>query len=241
MSRIKNIESSWTDFDDTIINLLNRCIDGNVLEIGAGANPYLSKDLVDRYKITYTIHDIDIDELNKAEGDHFSKLSGDLSEVKGSYDFVFSKMVLEHIDKPIEFHGEVKRLLNEQGTACHFFATLFNMASLANKYLPEYITQKLQAKFVKRDLHQFDKFKAFYHWCYGPTKKNVNRYADNGFEIVSYIGFGGHNYFWNRPFLYWFEKRWSMLIVKYQLSYFCSNAIVVLKKSNLDLKSSSNA
>ncbi len=139
-------------------------------------------------------------------------------------------MVLEHIKDPASFHKHCFDLLKADGKAIHFFATLYNIASLTNYLLPDFFTQKLQNVFIKRNLYQQDKFSAYYHWCYGPTRKNIERFKTCGFIIESYFGFSGHNYFYKNKVLYWLEKKWSALLVKFQNALFCSNAIIILKR-----------
>ena len=201
-----------------------------VMEIGAGANPYLSEETCQKYNLDYHIQDIDGSEIDKVEGNYATKHHCSIEQINGHFDLIFSVMVLEHIEDPKKFHQQIFKLLSEKGLALHFFATLYNIASLTNKVLPESISRYLQKIFIPRNLYQNDKFIAFYKWSFGPTRKNIARFRSLNYRIKLYIGFCGHNYFWKWPFLYFMEKKWSSILVKKRYSYLCSNAIILLSK-----------
>jgi 2-polyprenyl-3-methyl-5-hydroxy-6-metoxy-1,4-benzoquinol methylase len=203
-----------------------------VLEIGAGANPSISQELADQFDINYFIQDIDSEELRKVKGYHFTILHQSIDTIEGQYDLIISKMVLEHTPNPLSFHQNIHRLLKPDGKAIHFFATLYNIASITNVILPDFLSRRLLKKVTSRDLDQHDKFKAYYRKCTGPTQSTINFYSSLNFQIVQFIGYCGHNYFWKYPFLYSLEKAWSKLLVKRQNPWLCSNAIIEICKYN---------
>jgi 2-polyprenyl-3-methyl-5-hydroxy-6-metoxy-1,4-benzoquinol methylase len=48
-------------------------------------------------------------------------------------------MVAEHIERPDAFHANVSRLLVPNGCAFHFFATLYALPFVVNRFLPRAI------------------------------------------------------------------------------------------------------
>jgi uncharacterized UPF0146 family protein len=81
-----------------------------VLEIGGGANPALSIEFIQKHRLQYTILDISAAELAKAP-DGYLKLQADITDanllIPEVYDFVFSKMLAEHVSSGVTFHHNV--------------------------------------------------------------------------------------------------------------------------------------
>jgi hypothetical protein len=226
---IRYISDSWSQFDSFIQQIVISKKVRSVIEIGGGANPALSKEFVLKYGLEYHVQDIDHEELEKASGDYFNKYNSPIANINYKYDLVITKMVLEHIEDPNAFHKDVQKLMKSNSIAIHFFATLYNIASIPNLILPEKIASQLQQKFNPRTLVQHDKFPAYYRKCFGPTIKNIHYFASLGFIIDTYIGFVGHNYFWKYKWLYKLENKFSNFLLKLSNPCFCSNAILVLK------------
>lgn len=85
-----------------IVNLIQKHSSKDVLEVGSGANPTLSADLVSRLNIRYTANDVSIEELSKADS-VYDRSVCDLSRdsiperMHGGFDLIFSRMVNEHV------------------------------------------------------------------------------------------------------------------------------------------------
>jgi hypothetical protein len=228
---VRYISDSWSQFDLFLLEIIISSRVKTIIEIGGGANPALSKDLVVRYNLEYTVQDLSKEELCKAEGDYFIKLSAPLNSIQSKYDLIISKMVLEHIEDPDTFHQGIKNLMQPNAIVIHFFATLYNVASIANLIFPDRLTAILQKKITPRELHQHDKFPAYYRRCKGPTIAQIKFFQSSGYDVEKYIGYSGHNYFWKYKWIYKLEKSFSKLLVKSGSPHFCSNAIVLLRKS----------
>src|SRR5262249_2440039 len=80
------------------------------------------------------------------------------------------------------------------------------------------------------------KFKAYYDWCYGPTRSNIKKITDLGYSVEEYIGFFGHRYYSKIKILHWLEMMKANLLVKYPLPFFTQYAQVLLKKRGPNLK-----
>ncbi len=174
----------------------NGCI--NVCDIGGGANPVLDTEFIEEFNINYTLLDISSEELDKAPA-NYNKIVADISSQEFSidkkFDLVFSKMLAEHVKDGKQFHTNVFNSLADGGLAMHFFPTLFTFPFVVNLLVPEKLSSLLLDIFAPRDKYQHSKFPAYYSWCYGPTKSQINRITDLGYEIVEYRGFYGHNYY----------------------------------------------
>jgi 2-polyprenyl-3-methyl-5-hydroxy-6-metoxy-1,4-benzoquinol methylase len=205
----------------------------SILEIGAGANPTIHPEFISKHNLKYTICDIDDDELKKADG-IYSKLVIDLSLPDSTYsekfDLVFSRMVGEHISDAKTFHQNVFNILNKDGISFHCFSTLYALPFTANRYLPESMSDLLLHKIAPRDEHQHGKFKAYYDWSRGPSKKMIKRFENIGYEIIEYVGYFGHNYYSKIALLNKIEEIKSKLLIKFPIPFLTSYAHLILRK-----------
>jgi 2-polyprenyl-3-methyl-5-hydroxy-6-metoxy-1,4-benzoquinol methylase len=206
-----------------------------VCELGGGANPALSPSFVAQHDLDYLVMDISEDELAKAPGT-YSKLVADVASPAfvppADYDLAFSVTVAEHIEKPEIFHRNVFRLLAPEGRAFHFFSTLYALPFVANRLLPETVAERIlnvvQPGREKAGAH--GKFRAFYRWCRGPTRRQIARFERLGFEVEEYIGYFGHDYYARVPPLRTIERRIESLLAQHPVPWLTSYASVLLKK-----------
>ncbi|MFK8009438.1 MAG: methyltransferase domain-containing protein [Saprospiraceae bacterium] len=230
---VRPIKESWGDFDNIIPELISKYQLKEICEIGAGANPFLSNDFIQKKRLNYTLVDVDKEELKKGENNFKRKVldfSSNRFVPKDQYDLIFSKMTLEHIQYPERLHKNIFSSLKKGGLAVHFFATLYSIPSCVNLLLPEFLSNKILFYIQQRDQDQHGKFPAYYRWTLGPVKKNVKRFESVGFQVVSYKGYVGHTYFPKQSFLGKVEAFYTKCLFKISSPYFSSNAIVVLIK-----------
>lgn len=225
------LSKSWFDFPMIINQELALLKHGSVIvEIGGGANPYLSKEQVLNFR--YKVFDIDANELAKANGDHFEKICADITnenfEIK--CDLIISNMLLEHVPNPKEFHEACYKLLKDNGKVIHFFATKYSPASIVNHILPEQWSRRLLYLIQQRKWETNGKFPAYYKWCMGPTKKQIIRFQSIGYNIDQYYGYLGSGYLIHISLLKTFEKIFTKIILKIRNPYLCSNSIIKLVK-----------
>jgi Methyltransferase domain len=222
---------AWDEFPLELARLISSLpAKSTIIEIGGGANPALSKVQVKGHR--YVIVDIDSGELSKSKGEYFETVCTDVTvDLKGlKCDFLFSKMLLEHVVNPKDFHIACHRLLNHDGLAFHFFATKYNPASVVNMVLPEHLSRRLLYMIQKRNWETEGKFPAYYRWAIGPTAHQHIRYASIGYEVICFNGYLGSSYLANVFILKHFEHLWNQTIKKLQSPLFCSSAMVTLKK-----------
>lgn len=173
----------------------------SICDIGGGANPLLGPEVLERAGIErYVVLDVSAEELAKAPSDYETVTADvtrdDLSGL-GSFDFVVSHAVAEHVADPASFHRAVLGLLAPGGRAMHYFPTFYEPVFLANRVLPEAISgivlHRIQGGRAAAGNH--GKFPAYYRWCRGPTRRQLARLRRTGYAIDEYVGVFGHGYF----------------------------------------------
>ena len=226
----------WYKSEEFLISLLEAYGARSVLEIGSGANPTLDIGGVTAKDLTYTTNDIDQSELEKApEG--YEKLcldlcAGDISKIPERYDLIFSRMVNEHIANGEKYYANLFELLNPGGITAHCFSTLYALPFLANRLMPEWISDQLLNFANPRNRDTHDKFKAYYSWSRGPSKRMLRRFEGLGYRVLRYTGYFGHNYYQKRlPLLDGIEQFKARTLAKRMpLACMTSYATIVLQK-----------
>ena len=172
-----------------------------VCDVGGGANPVLSEVEIEKRNLDYSVLDISESELAKASisGD---KILADIAapdfSIKRKFDLVFSKMLAEHVTDAELFHRNVLSMLDENGLAVHFFPTLYSLPFLVNFLAPEKLADFLLSILAPRDEYRHAKFPAYYHWCRGPTDRQIRRLTGLGYELIEYRGFFGHSGYYDK-------------------------------------------
>jgi hypothetical protein len=138
-------------------------------------------------------------------------------------------MVGEHISDGEIFHRNIYKLLNPGGLSVHCFSTLYALPFLMNRFLDESLSNFLLGKFAPRDEENHGKFKAYYNWSRGPSKKMIERYKEIGFEIIEYNGYFGHNYYKKISPLNKLEQLKAKWLVEHAIPMLTSYATLVLK------------
>jgi hypothetical protein len=208
----------------------------NILEIGSGANPTLPESFIKAHSIDYTTNDISSEELLKAPSD-YKRLCFDFSEqnppneLKEKYDFVFSRMVNEHVRNGENYYRNIYSVLQRGGLTVHWFSTLYAFPFFVNKYFPDSVSGILLNILSPRDRYQYQKFKAYYSWGRGPSHKMQARFTRLGFQVVEYTGYFGHTYYRKRiPLLHKVEMRKAQYLVNNPIPHLTSYACVKLRK-----------
>lgn len=210
-----------------------------ILEIGSGANPTFPIDVVRENGFEYTTNDIDPNELDKADAGYnrlcldFSK-PGAAAECQGKFDFVFSRMVNEHVRNGRNYYSNIYAVLRPGGMTCHAYSTLFALPFLANRLMPEWLCDQLLAFFYPRDdLTRHGRFRAYYSWSRGPSNRAARRFEAIGFDVVEMIGYFGHGYYRKRlPLLDRIEQAKARFLSEvFPIGALTSFAVVRLRRS----------
>lgn len=206
----------------------------SVLEVGSGANPTLPPaDLEDLAIRRYTTNDVSPEELAKAPP-RYETLVADLSgpgwvpEVP--YDLIFSRMVNEHIKDGRRYYSNLFDALRPGGLTVHCFATLYALPFVTNRLIPERVSRKLLAAVNPRDEHDHGKFRAYYSWSRGPTRRSIERFESLGFAVEEYEGYFGHDYYRRIAPLDAVERMKARVLAKHPLPQLTSYAVVKLRR-----------
>jgi SAM-dependent methyltransferase len=224
---------AWSEHLPYLRQLLEQHKVSRVCELGAGANPALEHHEIDSRGLEYTLLDISSAELEKAPPE-FRKVQADLCacqlELDTQYDFVFSRMLLEHVVDARQFHANVWRMLRPGGVAFHFFPTLYSPVFLANWLIRPNWSERLLRAAAPRDPQREKKFAAYYRWCQGPSSRQIRRYAELGYDVLAYQGFFGHGYYTRVPALGRLHRVVSEWLVAHPLPLLTSYAYLVLRR-----------
>jgi SAM-dependent methyltransferase len=209
----------------------------SILEVGGGRTPTLNAEAVLARGIEYAVNDIDPSELALV-GPPYVTLCFDMSaflphEVSDRrFDLIFSRMVNEHVADGAAYYANIFRLLKPGGLTVHFFATLFTVPTVVNRFVPEAVSARLRALAFARSTHhyQYEKFPARYSWCRGPSALMLRRFQAIGFEIEDYVGFFGHAYYRRVPALHRLEQAKARWLMRHPVSALTSSAAVSLRK-----------
>jgi SAM-dependent methyltransferase len=226
---------AWEGFPRYIGSLIHERGARRICDIGGGANPLFAADFIGANKLEYSLLDISQAELDKAP-DGYEKILADIAApdfaARERFDMVFSKMLAEHVRDASRFHANVHKLLRKGGIAVHFFPTLFTLPFVANYLIPERLANALWASFSPRDAHQHAKFPAYYHWCRGPTSRQLGRFSALGYRVVAYRGFFGHGDYYRRlPLVRALHEVKTRYLLRNPSPMFTSYAYLVLERA----------
>lgn len=226
----------WDAAPTFIGSIIDRERSESVLEIGGGANPTIPLDEVRARGLRYTTNDVSAEELAKADP-RYQTLCLDMSATlppsieRGTFDLVFSRMVNEHVVDGSRYYRNIHELLATDGLTAHCSSTLYAFPFLVNRLLPEAVSDRLLASFNPRDLHQQGKFRAYYSWCRGPSKRMVARFNAIGFTVEDYRGYFGHPYYGRVPWLQGLEEHKARWLVTHPVGWLTSYMAVILRKA----------
>ena len=231
----KKTKIVWKGYENILISLIEKNRLKKICDIGGGANPILDIAYVTKNKLSYSILDISEDELEKAPSG-YNKIVEDICsptlEIEEEYDFIFSKMLAEHIKDAPQFQKKIHQMLCDGGIAVHLFPTLYTFPFLINLLFPERLTSSILKLFQpKRDLYQTAKFPAYYKWCRGPINKQINRFQELGYEIIEYNGLYGHTYYKRFSIIESLHNMKINYLLRHPNPFFTNFSMVILSKS----------
>lgn len=232
--RYAHYTSAWR-FKEYVENFILGSGVKTICEVGAGANPVLGLSFVERHSLSYVILDISHNELAKVD-DGYAKVTADITAkdfvAPGRYELVFSRMLAEHVEDAEAFHRNVYSLLVEDGIALHFFPTMYSLPFVANRVLPEAVSEwiiRLGWSHRTRE-SKSPKFPARYRWCHGPTRKQIERLERIGYDVEEYVGFFGHGYYNRLGLVRAVSERLTGHVLAHPLPQWTSYAYVTLRR-----------
>jgi len=223
----------WDKFPAFIEDVIASHSAKRICEIGAGANPALTGDVIHRHGLTFRAVDQVEGELLKswiAETSVYDVCAG--TSVPGApYDMIFSRMTAEHFRNPQRAYANMFGALAPGGLAVHSFATLYTLPFVLNRVLPEWVSDFLFKRFSPRDRERHDKFRAYYSHCRGPMESQLRFFRNLGYDILEYRAYFGHNYYAPKlPLLHLVHRQTTNLLLKAPIAFFVSYATIILRR-----------
>lgn len=237
--------AAWGAFRARLEVLIDETDARRLVDVGGGANPVLPPGVLEERGLECTIVDASAEELEKAP-DGYRKVVADVGAeqlaLEGGYDLAFSRMVAEHVRSPERFHRNVRGLLRPGGRALHFFPTLYAPAFVVNRLLPEGVAEAILRRFQtgREREGSHGRFRAYYRWCRGPSKRQVRRLEPLGYEVEEYWGFFGHSgYFERVPGLRRLDDWIASGLVRRPVPALTSYAFVLLRRDGAEEEATS--
>jgi SAM-dependent methyltransferase len=233
--RFDNYRSAIYGFVPYLEHLIERTGAKRVCDVGGGARPSLPVAAVERLGLEYVVLDISAEELAKAPAEYTTvqaDIAGEQPPDLASQDLVFSRMLAEHIAEPERFHRNVRALLRDGGIAFHLFPTLYELPFLVNRLLPVRTSERFLVKLdpARRREGRKPKFPAYYRWCRGPRRRQLERFERLGYAVEEYVGFFGHDYLAKVAPIQRLEDRLAGALLRHPIPLLTSYAYVVLRR-----------
>lgn len=227
---------SWAmeNYKRTVEDVVKTYACRNLLEIGGGRSPLLSEAEAKALGVTYTVNDISQRELDLAPA-WVHKTCFDFAGEKtpaGSYDLVFSRMVMEHVRDASRAYRNLHGLLKDGGLGLHFHPTLFAAPFVINYLLPDSLSRKVLSLFGAKltdASEEYPKFPAHYSWCRN-SESIRGRIAAIGFSEVEVAAFYGHGYFRKIPGVRQIDDAWNSFAQKQGMGAFSSYAFTMVRR-----------
>jgi uncharacterized UPF0146 family protein len=208
-----------------------------VCEVGGGAKPALSLDFINSVNsnLRYTVLDISDAELAKAPNG-YCKVKADIASptlaLEERYDFIFSYMLAEHVKDGEVFYKNIMNLLRPNGLSLHVFPTLYSLPFIINFILPEDIGRVVLGSLtLYRKNPKSGKFPAYYSWCRGPSKAQIEKIEKVGLSVEEFIGlFGTPCYFRKVKPLGLLDHWLSSFLLRHPQPFATSYAHILLRK-----------
>jgi SAM-dependent methyltransferase len=233
----KSFRWAWKNYPDTIRALVVASGARSVIEVGGGRFPFFSADDVRRLDFAYTTNDISARELAKAPAwtgkALFDVQTPDREAVAPfaqSFDFAFSKMVMEHVASYERAYVNLHTILKPGGLSIAFHPTLYALPFVMNKLMPETLSASLLQTFDStRTDDGIPKFPARYSGCVISSAVQ-NRLRDIGFRDVWQFPFYGHDYYRAVPLLRSAQESLSKFAARSNLTGLATYAYTIVRK-----------
>jgi hypothetical protein len=232
--RSVNDFEGWYKCPAFIEEVIARHAPKRVCEIGAGSNPTIGQDAINRHQLTFRAVDEVEEELLKsgmAQTSVYDVCAAEATVPGAPYDLIFSRMVAEHFRDPYHAYKNMFEALSPGGLSVHCFATLYALPFVLNRMLPDRISDFLFDRFSPRNRERHDKFKAYYSHCRGPLKSQIQFFRGLGYDVLEYRAYFGHHYYEFRlPLLDLVHRQKTNLLLKAPIPLFTTYATVILRR-----------
>lgn len=229
---------SWEAYRDTVVGIAREYGLRRHLEVGGGRDTLFAPEEARGLGFSITVNDISAAELARAPAP-FAKVCCDVAAADtmrliapGAYDFVYSRMVMEHVRDARRLWSNQYAMLAPGGVAFAFVPTLFAPPFALNRLVPEAVSSGIVRRLFP-DRHQDGdnpKFPAVYDLCYGDGGKVAPVLQEIGFREVLVLPFYGYSYFWGIPGLKQLDAAFTRLVRARDWRLFTSFAYILAVK-----------
>jgi SAM-dependent methyltransferase len=213
-----------------------------IADIGGGANPMIDMDFIEKHGLEYYVFDISASELAKADP-RYRKVEFDITcddaefrrkNVRQDFDFVFSHMMLEHVEDPVKAHVNFSKLLKPGGLSVHFYPSMNNFPLAVNWIIPESLSGRILRLLQPHRTQEGNngKFKAYYRYCGAPSLKLEKVLSRSGFDVVQHTAYVGHEYYKRIKPLAMIEKQLRNVILALNLPLVTCNLLILRKSAS---------
>jgi SAM-dependent methyltransferase len=235
---------AWDNYKNALVAFVEalrqsgRCgEDGRVrlLEIGGGRGPQFTPAEAEKLGVALTVNDIDARELSLAPAGFATacfNIAGDVDPaLAGKFDFIFSRMVFEHVKDAPRAWRNVADLLAPGGVALAFHPTLYSPPFVLNWLAPEAFSAKLlKLLFPWRHDGDYPKFPARYEMCLADPRAIGPKLKAAGFSETLIAPFYGHRYLRSVPVAREVEGALHTVAERRDLRWLASYAYTVARK-----------
>ena len=211
--------------------------DGRVrlMEIGGGRGPQFTPEEAEKLGIALTVNDIDARELSLAPKGFATacfSIAGDVDPaLEAKFDFIFSRMVFEHVKDAPQAWRNVANLLAPGGVALAFHPTLYSPPFIVNWLAPEAFSARLLKLFFPwRHDGDYPKFPARYEMCVAEPRFVAPKLRGYGFSESLIAPFYGHGYLRAVPVLRDIEGALHVWAERNDVRWLSSYALTVARK-----------
>ena len=233
IAEAKHYETAFKSYLPRLAELIANFDSPRILELGGGRRPSYRLDDLPSNVSSYTVNDIDPEELALVPSEYKTAafdVTSDAHQFAGEFDVVFSRTLMEHVSDGEAMHRNVLSLLKPGGVAFHMCPTLYAPPFVLNLLLPERMSRAVLFAFRPWRRTEKPKFPAYYSWCYGDEKKMAKMLCGIGYSEAKISTFYGHGYFEPIPILREIDSAFSAMAARNDWTTFASFAHVTARK-----------
>lgn len=207
-----------------------------VLEMGGGRLPLFSPAEFHAIDVDYVVNDVSERELGHLPADYSRAQFNVCNEAEvpdslvGQVDFVFSRMLIEHLPDTLAMYRTASKLLRPGGVGLHFHPLRYGLPFVANALLPETVTRPILLHFFPaRADDKNPKFPAYYDHCIA-SRKNAAAIRETGYSEVKIVPFYDHLYFESIPIVREVDHFWNEIARAMDWSLLATYAYTLTRK-----------
>ena len=227
---------AWANFKRTVVEFRKIFTAQRLIEIGGGRDPLFNLQEIGQLGVEMTINDILPGELAVLPPGHRAAafdVAGDpaqIGEFRDAFDFVFSRMVFEHVSDGRRAWENVFELLAPGGLALTFVPTLYAFPFVVNRLLPDKLASTIVKAIYKNRTDEKDPvFPARYSWCFTDARL-TKMLSQIGYRDVHVLPMYGHGYYKALPFMHGIHMRFAALARRRDWRAFTSFAFIAVRK-----------